>query len=60
MPEPDTGKEEPAADHAEVPKLVMPHRNAPRFWCTMDLASGFHGIPIAPESQPQTAFVTPD
>ena len=36
------------------------HRGAPRYWCTMDLASGFHGIPIAPESQPQTAFVTPD
>ena len=45
------------ATHHKIPK---PHRNAPRYWCTMDLASGFHGIPIAPESQPQTAFVTPD
>jgi hypothetical protein len=41
-------------------RVPRTHRNAPRFWCTMDLASGFHGIPIAPESQPQTAFVTPD
>ena len=42
------------------PRVPKAHRNAPKYWCTMDLASGFHGIPIAPESQPQTAFVTPD
>ena len=45
------------ATHYTPPKR---HRNAPKYWCAMDLASGFHGIPIAPESQPQTAFVTPD
>ena len=50
---PPCGADQPA-------KSTKSHRGAPRFWCTMDLASGFHGIPIAPESQPQTAFVTPD
>ena len=45
---------------SEGPEVHRTHRSAPRFWCTLDLASGFHGIPIAPDSQPQTAFVTPD
>ena len=56
----DVDKGETTDTH-RVPK---PRRNAPRYWCTMDLASGFHGIPISQESQPhaqpQTAFVTQD
>ena len=48
-------------DMADTPvNSAKSYRGAPRFWCSVDLASGFHGIPIAPESQPQTAFVTPD
>jgi len=43
------------ADAAEVPSQpdtagqpingAKPHRGAPKYWCTMDLASGFHGSP---------------
>ena len=61
--EPETTAPSPPVMEVEdidPPKVPKPHRNSPRFWCTIDLASGFHGIPIAPESQPQTAFVTPD
>ena len=61
--EPHTGmasESDAKKESAGSPRTSRSHRGAPRFWCTMDLASGFHGIPIAPESQPQTAFVTPD
>ena len=33
--------------------------HGPKYWCTVDLASGFQGIPLDEESQPITAFVTP-
>ena len=32
----------------------------PMFWSVIDLAAGFYALPIKPESQPQTAFLTPD
>lgn len=31
-----------------------------RFYCTLDLASGYYQIPLSEESKPKTAFVTPD
>lgn len=31
-----------------------------RYFCTLDLKSGFHQMPLHPESIPLTAFVTPD
>jgi hypothetical protein len=31
-----------------------------KFFTSLDMASGFHQIPIAPNSIPKTAFVTPD
>jgi transposase InsO family protein len=31
-----------------------------RFYTTLDLLSGYHQIPVAPESKKYTAFVTPD
>ena len=32
----------------------------PRYWSSCDLAAGFHGLPLAKDSQELTGFVTPD
>ncbi|KAJ3634675.1 hypothetical protein MTP99_007621 [Tenebrio molitor] len=31
-----------------------------KFYTSLDLLSGYHQIPVAPESKKYTAFVTPD
>ncbi|XP_064211658.1 uncharacterized protein LOC103313554 isoform X2 [Tribolium castaneum] len=41
-------------------KTIKDRFPLPRFFTTLDLASGYYQIPMATESIPKTAFVTPD
>ena len=45
---------------AAPPPPKQKRGGGPQFWCTLDLAAGFHGLPVAKDSQDVTAFVLPD
>ena len=44
---------------AAPPPPKQKRGGGPQFWCTLDLAAGFHGLPVAKDSQDVTAFVLP-
>ena len=48
------------AQDAQFPITRNWKGQGPRYWSSMDLAAGFHGLPLSPESQELTAMCTPD
>ncbi|XP_074115209.1 uncharacterized protein LOC141537903 [Cotesia typhae] len=50
------------ADKFPLPLILdqIPRLRKAKFYISLDIASGFHQIPIHPESIERTAFVTPD
>ena len=61
---PDKSKSSPATERPIDKSQIPFERNwkgrGPRYWSSCDLASGFHGLPLAKDSQELTGFVTPD
>ena len=49
-------------DHYPLPRVddILDRLGGKKYFTTLDLASGYYQIPVAKDSRPKTAFVTPD
>ena len=53
------GEPEPLNESSEDRQIRANGGHGPKFFCSVDLAQGFHNIPVAKSSQHLTCFVTP-
>ena len=49
-------------DHYPIPRIddLIDRMAGKKYFTTLDLHSGYHQVPVARDSRPKTAFVTPD